>query len=75
MPEAKASSSDSRRMLKNRSKSEVVAEARRLGHDISVRAQAVESSPHPILALEQLEAELEYACHLVRDVRRLIACQ
>ncbi len=58
-----------------RSKPEVIAEAIRVAHDIEVRARAVESSPHPKLALEQLEAELDFACHLARDVRRLIGEQ
>jgi hypothetical protein len=64
--------SDSRRMPQGKSKTEVVKEAVRLGHELGVRAHAVETSPHPLLALEQLEAELDFACHLCRDVRRLI---
>ena len=55
-----------------RGKNEVIHEAVRLGHEIGIRASAVSTSPHPVLALEQLEAELETACHLARDVRRLI---
>lgn len=64
--------SDSRRMPHVKNKREVVQEAIRLAHELDVRAHAVETSPHPLLALEQLEAELDLACHLCRDVRRLI---
>ena len=75
MPESK----DSKRISKHdgkpvhiRTRKEVIEEAVRLGHDLQVRAHAIDSSPHPLLALEQLEAELDYACHLARDVQRLI---
>ena len=64
--------SDSRRAPHVKTKAEVIQEAVRLGHELGVRAQAVQTSPHPVLALEQLAAELDFACHLVRDVRRLI---
>ena len=64
--------SDSRRTLPVKSKAEVIHDALRIGHDLGVRAHALATSPHPLLALEQLEAELDSACHLVRDVRRLI---
>ena len=69
-----AMSSESRRTkaLHVRTKSEVIAEAIRIGNEIGVRARAVETSPHQVLALEQLEADLDFACHLARDVRRLI---
>jgi len=60
------------RPVHTRTKTEVLEEAARLAHEIGVRAKAVESSPHPVLALEQLEAELEIACHLARDVRRIV---
>jgi hypothetical protein len=66
------SSNGGGRMPNARGKREVIDEASRLAHEIGVRASAVLSSPHPLLALEQLEAELETACHLARDVRRLI---
>lgn len=68
-----ASTRESRRIpVHLKSKREVIDEALRTGHEICVRAHAVETSLHPVLALEQLEAELECACHLARDIRRLI---
>lgn len=57
---------------KPKTKAEVLAEASRLAHDIGVKAKAIENSPHPLLALEQLEADLELAGHLARDARNLI---
>ena len=56
----------------DRTREEVIAEAQRIGHEIIERARAAHDSPHPILALEQLEAELELAAHLGADVKRLL---
>ena len=64
--------SDSRRIPHAKTKAEVIQDALRIGHNLGVKAHAVATSPHPVLALEQLEAELDFACHLCRDVRRLI---
>jgi hypothetical protein len=72
MPAAKTESRPSGRNAKPKTRAHVIAEATRLAHDIAVKAQAIESSPHPILALEQLEADLELAGHLARDARALI---
>jgi hypothetical protein len=72
MPESKRASRPEGRAMHVKTKPEVLEEAARLAHEIAVKAKAIEGSPHPVLALEQLEAELEFACHLARDVRRLI---
>ena len=64
---------NSGRLTKARSRDEVLAEVDRLGHELISRARAVKTSPHPHLALEQLEAELELASHVAADVRRLVA--
>jgi len=57
-----------------RTREQAAAEAERLGHELVERARAVleHSAPHPRLALEQLEAELELAAHLAHDVKRLL---
>lgn len=75
MPDSKRISKPDGKVVHARTKAEVIAEASRLGHEIAVKAKAIESSPHPVLALEQLEAELDFACHLARDVQRLISEQ
>jgi hypothetical protein len=56
-----------------RTRDEVLTEAERLGHELITRARAVKTSPHPHLALEQLEAELQVAAHVAADVKRLAA--
>ncbi|HVY62343.1 MAG TPA: hypothetical protein VHF22_11855 [Planctomycetota bacterium] len=75
MPDSKRISKHDGKPIHIRTRAEVIAEAVRLGHDIGVKARAIESSQHPILALEQLQADLDFACHLARDVQRLISEQ
>jgi hypothetical protein len=59
----------------HRTRDQVIAEAERLGHELIERARALHdhTSPHPRLALEQLEAELELAAHLAIDVKNLLS--
>jgi hypothetical protein len=59
------------RLKTQRTRDEILAEADRIGHELISRAKAVKTSPHPHLALEQLEAELEQAGHLAPDVKRI----
>lgn len=58
----------------HRTREDVLAEATRVGHEIMDRARAAlhHDSPHPVLALEQLRAELELAGHLAAEVRALL---
>jgi hypothetical protein len=58
----------------HRTKEQAAAEAEQLGHELIERARAIREhcSPHPHLALEQLEAELERAAHLAADVKLLL---
>jgi hypothetical protein len=75
MPDSKRISKHDGKPVHVRTKAEVISEAARLGHEIMVRAQAIGSSPHPLLALKQLQADLEFAGHLARDVQVLTAAQ